>query len=108
MEVQLIQYFLSLAGFFVYYYILHIGRRAGLLRKFPIFYAFVGWCVIRDASRWVVLYIWGYDSNVYYHFFYVLSLLTTFAQILLLVEIYYRVKSRRDVGHWVFRPSLRP
>ena len=96
-----IHYFVSLAAFVTYFYILYIGRRGGLLRHFPFFYAFVTWCLIRDALRWVVIFTWGYDSAVYYHGYYILGLFTPLAQILLLVEIYYQVKSRRDVGHWV-------
>ena len=101
MEVSSLQYLLSLAAFVIYFYILCIGLRGGLLRRFPFFYAFVIWCLIRDALRWVVIFSWGYDSVVYYHCYHILGLFTPVAQILLLVEIYYQVKSRRDAGHWV-------
>lgn len=101
MGLNAIQYGVSALSFLIFFYLLWVGYRKGLLRHFPFFYAFVGWCVVRGISRWIVLSYWGYESNVYYHFYYTLGLLTPLAQLLLLVEIYYRVKTQRDRGHWI-------
>ena len=100
MEVQAVQYFLSAAGFLVYFYLLYSLVKGGLLKHFPFFCAFVVWCLVRDTLRWVVIAQWGYGSDVYYHVYYTSALLTPMAQIILLVEIYYRVKTRRDIRHW--------
>jgi hypothetical protein len=96
-----VQYLLSGTAFAVYCYLLYSLAKSGLIRHFPFFYGFVVWCLVRDALRWVVIAQWGYGSEVYYHAYYTSGLLTPLVQILLLVEIYYRVRSRRDFGHWV-------
>jgi len=101
MDVNLVQYLISIFAFCLYFYLLYVGYRDGLIRHFPFFYGFVTWCIVRDASRWVVLTYWGYGSEFYYHFYYALGLVTPLAQIFLLIEIYYHVKSRRDVSHWL-------
>ncbi|MGH9338842.1 MAG: hypothetical protein ACRD1R_04455, partial [Acidobacteriota bacterium] len=49
----------------------------------------------------MIVYYWGYNSNVYYHYFYLSSLTYPLIQILLLLKIYYIVKSKEDKGQWL-------
>ncbi|MBI4444327.1 MAG: hypothetical protein HY645_00345 [Acidobacteria bacterium] len=102
MKLTLSQYLISITSLAIYVYLLAVGRRRDLLGHFPFFYGFLLWCLVRDLARWGVLFYFGYSSPVYYHFYYTSGFVTPLAQILLLTEIYYQVKSSSDRLHWFF------
>lgn len=101
MEITAVQYLMSVLGLSIYVYLLWTGYRRNLFKHYPFFFGFIAWCLVRDVTRWIVSFQWGLQSDFVSDFYNITGIPTPLGQIFLLLEIYNRVKFRRDVQHWL-------
>lgn len=99
--MTIIQLLTSVLSYSIYLYLLYSGYRSRLIRHFPIFYCLVGWAVVRNVAGWALIYVWGYQSFLYYHFYYISGIVWIAFQIYLLVDIYFQIKRPNQKGHWL-------
>ena len=80
-ELSIVHYLCAAGAFSIYAYLLYRGRKAGMLRPFAVFYAYVGATAVGELVNWAVILSAGYSSAIYFYTYHATGLLHTVFQV---------------------------
>jgi len=98
---------LESAGNLLLLVILWRGVVKGMLRKYSVFYVYIGFVLVSSALQIYLKATYGLRSDQYYYAYYLPQLVMSFLQVWILLDIYQRVVGNTKIS-WqrLIRPSI--